>query len=78
MISQADSLDAMLIRDGYKLHDVFKDGVHPNDLGMQYVAKIITNELDNIYNKLPTDNKLPKLKSQLLNYQISVFFQVTL
>jgi lysophospholipase L1-like esterase len=66
MVSQADSLDDMVARDGYKLHDVFKDGVHPNDLGMSYVAKIITNELNyifvNLHNKKNFTNigRLPK------------------
>jgi lysophospholipase L1-like esterase len=45
MVSFADSIQVRVDRDGILLSDVFNDPVHPNDLGMQYIADFIIEEL---------------------------------
>jgi len=64
MVCFADSIGARLAKDGHTLAETYGDngtthnlgnGVHPNDLGMSYIANFMTEELDRIYATLPAD-----------------------
>jgi lysophospholipase L1-like esterase len=65
IVSEVDSIDALVAKDGLKLHDIYKDGVHPNDIGMKYITSLITNKLNSILLNLPVENKLPKIDNIL-------------
>ncbi len=62
-VSQADRIDSAVAADGRTLRDVYGDnpGIHPNDLGMKYIADFIIEKLDSIYNHLPADENLPEI-----------------
>jgi hypothetical protein len=65
MVSFADLIDDRVVEDGHVLHDIYVDGLHPNDLGMQYIADFLIEELDTIYNKLPDIGELPVIPETL-------------
>jgi acyl-CoA thioesterase-1 len=65
MVSFADLIDAAVASDGKELGDIYVDGLHPNDLGMQYMADFLINELTEIYNVLPDDQDLPETDTTL-------------
>ncbi|MGC8802847.1 MAG: SGNH/GDSL hydrolase family protein [Bacteroidales bacterium] len=58
MISFADLIDAAVSQDGISLESIFVDGLHPNDVGMQYIATFITDELEKVYANVPDTNQL--------------------
>lgn len=66
-VSQADLIDAAVAADGRTLRDVYGDnpGIHPNDIGMQYIADFITEKLDSIYSHLPSDEDLPEIPASI-------------
>ncbi len=66
-VSQADLIDAAVTADGRTLREVYGDnpGIHPNDLGMQYIADFINEKLDSIYNHLPSDENLPEIPAAI-------------
>ncbi|MBN2276007.1 MAG: hypothetical protein JXK95_16880 [Bacteroidales bacterium] len=66
-VSQVDLIGPALTADGLTLRDVYFDnpGVHPNDLGMQYIADFITEVLDSILHHLPADEALPEINLTL-------------
>jgi lysophospholipase L1-like esterase len=67
-VSQADLIGPALEKDGLTLSQVYGDtpnGVHPNDLGMQYIADFITERLDSIHAHLPADTALPEINMSL-------------
>jgi len=65
MVSFADSIDDRVADDGHTLDDIFVDGLHPNDLGMQYIADFLIEELELIYNSLPAEGNLPSIPEVL-------------
>jgi lysophospholipase L1-like esterase len=72
MISGADQFNALLANGAISsFTSIYGDdtgsnnGVHPNDLGHQYIASFITSELDTIYKHLPADNLLPSVSLTL-------------
>lgn len=58
MISFADLIDAAVSQDGISLESIFVDGLHPNDVGMQYIATFITDELEKVYLNVPDTNQM--------------------
>jgi lysophospholipase L1-like esterase len=67
-VSQADLIGPALAEDGLTLSQVYGDtpnGVHPNDVGMQYIADFIIERLDSIYAHLPADEALPAISMSL-------------
>jgi lysophospholipase L1-like esterase len=67
-VSQADQIDSVVEKDGLTLSQVYGDtpnGVHPNDIGMQYIADFIIQRLDSIYAHLPADEALPEISMNL-------------
>jgi len=65
MVCYADSINARLAKDGHTLAQTYGDnlknpgnGVHPNDLGMSYIAKYMIAELERIYATLPADGSI--------------------
>jgi lysophospholipase L1-like esterase len=65
MVSFADLIDAAVASDGKTLGDIYVDGLHPNDLGMQYMADFLIDELTEIYSVLPDDEDLPEIDTAL-------------
>ncbi len=71
MVSYADLIDSAVVADGMELSDVFgdsndkKEGVHPNDKGMQYIADFLIDEFNIIYNNLPDGNDLVEVADTL-------------
>jgi acyl-CoA thioesterase-1 len=65
MVSFADLIDAAVASDGRVLDDIYVDGLHPNDLGMQYMADFLIDELTEIYSVLPDDDDLPEIDTTL-------------
>jgi lysophospholipase L1-like esterase len=65
MVSFADMIDTTVASDGRELGDIYVDGLHPNDLGMQYMADFLIDELTEIYNVLPDDQNLPQADTAL-------------
>lgn len=67
MISFVDLIGPALTKDGKTLRDIYGDnpGVHPNDLGMQYTANFIIDELKINYNNLPNDENIPAINTDL-------------
>jgi acyl-CoA thioesterase-1 len=65
MVSFADLIDAAVASDGRTLGDIYVDGLHPNDLGMQYMADFLIDELTEIYSVLPDDDDLPEIDTTL-------------
>jgi lysophospholipase L1-like esterase len=57
IVSFADQADAAVAARGKTLHDLFVDGLHPNDMGMALIAKFITDKLETIYAQLPAGFK---------------------
>jgi len=64
MVCFADSIGARVLKDGKTLAQTYGDngtnhdganGVHPNDLGMSYIANYMIAELERIYATLPAD-----------------------
>ncbi|MBN1413852.1 MAG: hypothetical protein JW973_02025 [Bacteroidales bacterium] len=79
-VSQADLIGPALIEDGLVLSDVYGDtpnGIHPNDLGMQYIADFITERLDSIYAHLPGDEALPEISMILPDPLVTDVFACT-
>ncbi|MDD2799231.1 MAG: GDSL-type esterase/lipase family protein [Bacteroidales bacterium] len=53
-INYAEWIDAKVAQDTVPIANLyFEDGLHPVDLGMQYIANFVTDELDSIYKHLP-------------------------
>ncbi len=77
MISFADLIEDQLIADGIPISDLYSDGIHPVDLGMQYIADFITGELDTIYNHLPASEDLPPIDTILPAPVITDIYQHT-
>ncbi|MBN2523980.1 MAG: T9SS type A sorting domain-containing protein, partial [Bacteroidales bacterium] len=71
MVSFADSIQVRVDRDGILLSDVFNDPVHPNDLGMQYIADFIIEELTLIYNALPTEGEVPDIPATIPDVRLT-------
>lgn len=65
MVSFADMIDTAVASDGIDLGDIYVDGLHPNDLGMQYMADFLIDELTGIYDVLPDDQDLPQTDTVL-------------
>lgn len=62
----ADVIDSLVNRDGVSLSSIFDDGLHPNDVGMAYIAEVIYSELDSIYATLPdNDEDIPEANTLL-------------
>ncbi len=79
MVSFADLIDSALTADGKVLRDVYGDnpGVHPNDLGMQYIADFIIDELNIIYDNLPADTAICEIIDTLPNPLITDLYEHT-
>ncbi len=77
MVSFADLVDAQCAADGRTLSSIFVDGLHPNDVGMGYIAKFINAELDTIYNHLPASENIPAINTELPEPLISDVFAST-
>jgi lysophospholipase L1-like esterase len=65
VVSFADQADAAVAAQGKTLHDLFVDGLHPNDLGMSLIARFITEKLETIYTRLPADFKESSISRNL-------------
>ena len=65
MVSFADSIASRVAQDGHTLDDIFVDGLHPNDLGMQYMADFLIEELELIYAALPAEGEVPPINTTL-------------
>jgi lysophospholipase L1-like esterase len=65
MANFAELIDGLVVSDGVTLSDCFVDGLHPNDIGMQYIADIIAVELNSILNALPSNANLPTVNMLL-------------
>jgi lysophospholipase L1-like esterase len=79
-VSQVDLIGPALAEDGLVLSDVYGDtphGVHPNDVGMQYIADFITERLDSMYAHLPVDEALPEITMTLPEPMVSDVFMHT-
>jgi len=78
-VSQADLIDAAVAADGRTLRDVYGDnpGIHPNDLGMQYIADFIIEKLDSIYKHLPADENMPEIPAAIPDPLINDVFANT-
>jgi acyl-CoA thioesterase-1 len=78
-VSQVDLIGPALAADGLTLRDIYFDnpGVHPNDLGMQYIADFITEVLDSVYVHLPADEALPEISTILPEPLVSDVFTNT-
>ncbi len=77
MVSFADLIDDRVAGDGLNLHDIYVDGIHPNDLGMQYIADFLIEELEVIYNDLPAQGDLPVIPTTLPNPLITDIYAHT-
>lgn len=64
-VSFADLIDDALAEDETELDSIFVDGLHPNDLGMAYIAGFITDMLDSIYINLPAEDQLLEISTDL-------------
>jgi len=71
MVSFADSIQVRVNRDGILLSDVFNDPVHPNDLGMQYIADFLIEELILIYNALPPAGEVPDIPATIPDVRLT-------
>jgi lysophospholipase L1-like esterase len=79
-VSQADLIGPTLEKDRLTLSQVYGDtpnGVHPNDLGMQYIADFIINVLGSIRAHLPADQALPEINLSLPAPLVSDVFSHT-
>ncbi len=65
VVNFADLIDAKVQEDGVSLESIFVDGLHPNDVGMAYIAEMFHEHLDSIYLLLPEENNLPEIDRQL-------------
>ncbi len=65
MVSFADKIDDRVAADGVDLNSIFVDGLHPNDVGMAYVADFIKEKLDSLYSTLPAHDSLPAIDTVL-------------
>jgi len=54
-VNYADKIDSYIQKDKLKMSDLYVDGIHPNDIGMSYIARLMIEELQTIYNKLPIE-----------------------
>lgn len=79
MVSFVDLIDSALYADGKILRDVYGDdpGVHPNDLGMQYIADFIIDEFNEIYNNLPADTAIGEIIDTLPNPLVTDIYEYT-
>lgn len=62
MISYRDGLYPEFESGAIKWESIMPDGIHPNDQGMKYIGEYIGSYLDGILAKLPSDDKLPRIK----------------
>ncbi|MBP1670143.1 MAG: hypothetical protein H6Q21_2509 [Bacteroidetes bacterium] len=79
-VSQADLIGPAIAEDGLTLSQVYGDtpnGVHPNDIGMQYIADFIMERLDSIYAHLPADEDLPAISMALPEPLVSDVYTTT-
>ena len=79
-VSQADLIGPAIAEDGLTLSQVYGDtpnGVHPNDIGMQYIADFIIEKLDSIYAHLPADEDLPAISMALPEPLVSDVYTTT-
>ena len=85
IITRSPGLARLILSDlrwlltGLTLRDVFFDnpGVHPNDLGMQYIADFIIEVLDSVYAHLPADTALQEVDMTLPEPLLSDVFTNT-
>jgi len=77
MVSFADLIDAHVVADNINLSSIFVDGLHPNDVGMAYMANFIKIGLDSIYATLPDAEKLPEIKLELPTPLVTNIFSST-
>jgi lysophospholipase L1-like esterase len=76
-VSFADLIDAAVAANGVSLESIFTDGLHPNDVGMAYIAEFINNELDSIYKYLPAGNQVADIDTVLPNPLVTDVFAHT-
>lgn len=67
MINFAEKIDDQLAKDGIPLHNLYLDGTHPVDLGMQYIAQSIIDELNKIYKALPSSDRVYNFDNRVPN-----------
>lgn len=77
MVSFADLIDTAVSQDGISLESIFVDGLHPNDVGMQYIATFITDELEKVYANVPDTNQLLSVGTLLPDPYISSTYDHT-
>lgn len=65
MISFADLIDDEVAKDGITISECYVDGLHPNDVGMAYIAEFIIDELDIIINQLPAPEDMQEIDTSL-------------
>lgn len=59
-------IDSAVAKDGISLASIYADGfLHPNDIGMAYIADFINAELTRIYNVLPADSLIDTVNTEL-------------
>jgi hypothetical protein len=67
MINFAEKIDDQLAKDGIPLHNLYLDGTHPVDLGMQYIAQSIIDELNKINKVLPSKDRVYNFDNEIPN-----------
>jgi hypothetical protein len=85
MICFADSIGPRLIKDGKTLAATYGDnaapnvgnGIHPNDLGMSYIASFMIAELERIYATLPADSVIPLPNKSLPTRLVTTLYDHT-
>lgn len=65
LVSFADSIDNRIAQDGVTLNDLFIDGLHPVDLGMEYIAEFINERLQQFYDEYSELSSLPAIPDSL-------------
>ncbi|MBK8806865.1 MAG: T9SS type A sorting domain-containing protein [Bacteroidales bacterium] len=66
MIDYANEINEIISSDGIaSINNLYSDGIHPNDLGMEYISKMFHKELNLIYNNRPNLIKPIEINSNI-------------
>jgi acyl-CoA thioesterase I len=64
-INYSTLINPQLEMDKRSINNLYKDEVHPNDTGMNYIAQFLIAELSKIYRNLPSDKNITAIDSNL-------------
>jgi len=77
VVNYAEKIDSCLKKDSVSINNLYVDGLHPNDKGMSYIARFVTEKLTSIYNKLPLDSAIRIPETKLIKPLINTKFDNT-